>query len=200
MTVLDSQLPCSAIPPPATAKNVLTQLTTCHTYIHMPQQKAVTAVGVLPCIFSLMPVSPVSPCTLHLRIFSANQRSSKNSDAHAAERGEAGSWDPPLWRGSGVRLPVGPPFGLGCSVGWLVCLGLDGGSLMDKVVMDGGWVFRVEEVDGWMVGYVGSGLWDRLLDVLFWGGDVVEGAGWRERGGSCLCGSLNYSHRITLFL
>jgi hypothetical protein len=54
-------------------------------------------------------------------------------------------------------------------------------------------------MDG-MVWYVGSWLWDCLLAALFWSGDVVEGAGWKKRGGLCLCGSLNYSHSICLFL
>jgi hypothetical protein len=80
---------------------------------------------------------------------------------------------------------------------------------MDRLVMDGVWIlgFLGGERDVWygmvwygMVWYVGLWLWDCLFAAFVRDGDVVKGAGWKERGGLCLCGSLNYSHSIFQFL
>jgi hypothetical protein len=95
----------------------------------------------LPCIFPHAHF-PCFPLHTALRISSANQRSGKNSDAHAAS--EAGSRESGVGTRSVARLGRAAPCGsLLRLITWRLVrlVGLLGGLDADEVVMDGGWVF-----------------------------------------------------------
>ena len=161
-----------------------------HTYIHMHLQRQsrqferahAAPRSHLPCIF-FHARFPCFPLHTAPRIFSANQRSSKNSDAHAAS--EAGSRDPlcgaaracgSLWVSFEAHLAVG-------SVGWFAWRA---GGLGDG-----------RSGDGWGLGFLGAVVC-RVMDLSLFA--CCSFSGWKERGGSCLCGSSSCIHAICPFL
>ena len=130
-----------------------------HTYIHMHLQRQsrqferahAAPRSHLPCIFPHAHF-PCFPLHTALRISSANQRSGKNSDAHAAS--EAGSRESGVGTRSVARLGRAAPCGSLLRLTWRLVrlVGLLGGLEAwgtDEVVMDGDWVF-------WVLWYVGS--------------------------------------------
>lgn len=155
VTVLDSQL-LSYLPPPV-AKNVLTLLTTCHTYIHTyicickgshgSSREHVRLLAAISLASFSMPVFPVFPCTLH-RAFSPpiSARVKILTRMRPARLG--------VGTRSVARLGRAAPCGSLLRLTWRLVrlVGLLGGLEawgMDEVVMDGDWVF-------WVLWYVGS--------------------------------------------
>ena len=145
MTVLDSQL-LSYLPPPV-AKNVLTLLTTCHTYIHTyicickgshgSSREHVRLLAAISLASFSMPVFPVFPCTLHCAFSPPISARVKILTRMRPARLGVGTR-------SVARLGRAAPCGsLLRLITWRLVrlVGLLGGLDADEVVMDGGWVF-----------------------------------------------------------